>query len=58
MDDKAFTAQKMKFSIKDLKHTCFQLRISSVNSHLLKKSLIENIIFYAVFRRRQQEIFN
>ena len=43
------TAQKMKFSIKNLfskcDQICYKLRIWS---HLLKKSLMENFIFCAV----------
>ena len=46
-----FTAQKMKFSIKDFSF----LRIWS---HLLKKSFIENFIFYAVFRLLTCEEFS
>ena len=43
------TAQKMKFSIKDLFSKCDQIRRKlRVWSHLLKKSLIENFIFCAV----------
>ena len=43
------TAQKMKFSINDFFSKCDQ--ISSflwVSSHLLKKSLMENFIFFTV----------
>ena len=41
------TAQKMKFSIKDFFSKCDRkLRIWS---HLLKKSLMENLIFCAVY---------
>ena len=40
------TAQKMKFSIKDLFSKCDQIsRSLRIWSHLLKKSLIENFIF-------------
>ena len=43
------TAQKMKFSIKDLFSKCNQIRsFLRIWSHLLKKSLIENFIFCAV----------
>ena len=38
------TAQKMKFSIKDFFIKCDQITFWS---HLLKKSLMENFIFYA-----------
>ena len=41
---RAFTAQKMKFFIKD-----FFSSFQRIWSHLLKKSLIENLIFCAVF---------
>ena len=54
-----FTAQKMNFSIKDFlsKHDqiCSFMRIWS---HLLKKSLMENFIFRAVFNRFHQFIFS
>ena len=44
-----FTAQKMKFSIKDFFSKCDQIRWKlRVWSHLLKKSLMENFIFCAV----------
>ena len=43
------TAQKMKFSIKDLFSKCDQIgRKLGIWSHLLKKSLIEEFIFCAV----------
>ena len=43
------TAQKMKFSIKDFFSKCDQIRsFLRTCSHLLKKSLTENIIFCAV----------
>ena len=46
----AFTAQKMNFPIKDFFSKCDQIRSSlRIWSHLLKKSLTENFIFYAVF---------
>ena len=44
-----FTAQKMKFSIKDFFSKCDQIRRKlRIWSHLLKKSLMENFIFCAV----------
>ena len=43
------TAQKMKFSIKDFFSKCDQLRrFLRIWSHLMKKSLMEKFIFYAV----------
>ena len=45
----AFTAQKIKFSIKDFFSKCDQIRRKlRICSHLLKKSLMENFIFRAV----------
>ena len=45
----AFTAQKLKFSVKDLFSKCDQiLRKLRIWSHLLKKSLMENFSFCAV----------
>ena len=42
------TAQKMKFSIKDFFSKCDQIRRKlRIWSHLLKKSLTENFIFWA-----------
>ena len=39
----------MKFSIKDFFSKCDQIRsILRIWSHLVKKSLMENFIFYAV----------
>ena len=43
------TAQKLKFSIKDFFSTCEQIRWKlRIWSHLLKKSLTENILFCVV----------
>ena len=43
------TAQKKKFSMKEFLGESDQLRrILRIWSHLLEKSLIENVIFYAV----------
>ena len=43
------SAQKMKFSIKDLVNKCDQIRnFLRIWSHLLKKPLMENFIFCAV----------
>ena len=45
------TAQRMKFSIKDFFSKCDQIdRKLQIWSHLLKKSLMENFIFGAVFQ--------
>ena len=45
-----FTAQKMKFSIKDFFSKCDQLRsFLWIWSHLMKKSLMKIFIFCAVF---------
>ena len=44
-----YTAQKMKFSVKDFFSKCRQiLRKLWIWSHLLKKSLMESFIFCAV----------
>ena len=44
------TAQKMKFSVKDFFSKCNQIRRKPwIWSPLLKKSLMENFIFYGVF---------
>ena len=46
---KTYTAQKMKFSIKDFFSKCDQVRRKlRIWSHLLKKFLMENFIFCAV----------
>ena len=46
-----YTAQKMKFSIKDFCSKCDQIRsFLRIWSHLLKKSLMENFIFCAVIQ--------
>ena len=44
-----YTAQKMKFSIKDFFRKCHQIRRKlRIWPYLLKKSLMENFIFCAV----------
>ena len=44
-----FTAQKLKFSIKDFSSKCDRIRsFLRIWSHLLEKSLMENVIFYAM----------
>ena len=46
----SITAQKMKFSVKDFFSKCDQIRRKlRIWSHLLKKSLMENFIFCAVY---------
>ena len=46
---KFYTAQEMKYSIKDFFSKCDQIRnFLRIWSHLLKKSLMENFIFCAV----------
>ena len=43
-----YTAQKMKFSIKDFFSKCHQTcSLLRIWSHLLKKTLMENFVFYA-----------
>ena len=45
-----FTTQKLKFSNKDFFSKCQQIRsFIQIWSHLLKKSLMENFSFCAVF---------
>ena len=44
-----YTAQKMKFSIRDLLSKCDQIRRKlQILLHLLKKSIMENFIFSVV----------
>ena len=45
---KMITAQKMKFFVKDFFSKCNQIAENCEFSHLLKKSLMENIIFCAL----------
>ena len=46
-----FTAQKMKVSIKDFFGKCEKIRsFLRICSHLIKKSLMENVIFCAVIQ--------
>ena len=48
----SYTAQKMKFSIKDFFSKCDQIRKEMrIWSHLLKKHLIENFIFCVVLNK-------
>ena len=49
IENDTFTTQKMKFTIKDFFSKCDQIRsFLRIWSHLLKKPLMENFIFYAV----------
>ena len=49
LDYSSFTAQKIKFSIKDFFSKCDQTRsFLRIWLHLLKRSLMENFIFCAV----------
>ena len=55
-----YTVQKIKFSIKDLFSKCDQIR-RKLQSHLLKKSLMENFIFCAGIPKRsnlENQIYN
>ena len=46
------TAQKMKISIKGFVSKCDQIHsFLQIQSHLLKKSFIENFLFYSVRHR-------
>ena len=50
--DKLHTAQKMKFPIKDFFSKCDQIHsFLRIWSHLLKQSLMENLIFCVVSQR-------
>ena len=52
-----YTAQKMKFSIKDFFSKCDQIRRKlRIWSHLLKKSLTENFISCAVIGCKQRSL--
>ena len=52
-----FTGQKMKSAIKDFFSKCDQIRsFLRIWSHLLKKSLMENFIFCAVFNLQKISI--
>ena len=47
---KGITARKMKFSIKDFFSKCDQIHsFLRIWSHLLKRSLMENVIFFIFF---------
>ena len=47
---------KMKFSIKDFFSKCDQIHsFLQIWSHLLKKPIMENFIFCAVYRKRSKE---
>ena len=54
---KSYTAQKMKFSIKDFFSKYDQIRRKQrIWSYLLKKSLMENFIFCVVLKYRQKSV--
>ena len=54
---KSTTAEKMKFTIKDFCSKCDQIRsFLRMWSHLLKKSLVGNFIFCAVYIHDQSEV--
>ena len=54
-----FTAQKMKFSIKDFFSKCGQIRsFLRIWLHLQEKSLMENFIFCAVLYQFLRTIFS
>ena len=44
-----YNAQKMNFSITNFFSKCDQIRRNLIWSHLLKKSVMENFIFCAVY---------
>ena len=53
---KTNTAQTLKFSSKDFFSKCDQIRRKlRIWSHLLKKFLMENFIFYAVHKKKIKE---
>ena len=53
-ENKNDNAQKMKFSIKDFFSKCDQIRRKlQIWSHLLKKSLMENFVFCALWLMRK-----
>ena len=53
---KPLTAQKMKFSIKDFFSKCERQKCEFLPSHLQKKSLMENFIFFAVCHVRNVHV--
>ena len=51
------TAQKTKFSVNDFFGKCYQIHtFFQICSHLLKKSLTENFIFYRVYWCKQNAL--
>ena len=51
-----YTAQKIKFSIKDFFSKCDQIRRKlRIGSHLLNKSLMENFIFCVVLNKLESK---
>ena len=58
-DLRDITAQKMKFSMKDLFSKCDQIRnLLRIWSHLLQKSFMENFIFFAVYKPNESFIWS
>ena len=54
-----YTAQEMKFSIKDFFSKCDQIRsFLRIWSHLLKKFLIQNFIFCAVMTAKKYQLIS
>ena len=58
LQQKSYTAQKMKFFVKDFFNKCDQICSFQIWSHLLIKSLMENFVFCAVLtsRIRQKKV--
>ena len=53
------TTQKMKFSIKGFFSKCDQIRRKLwISSHLLKKFLMENFMFYVVYNLTKLSVTN
>ena len=55
----AYTAQKMKFPIKNFFSKCDQIRSKlRIWSHLMKKSLMGNFIFLVILLPKEETFFN
>ena len=55
----AYTAQKMKFPIKNFFSKCDQIRSKlRIWSHLMKKSLMGNFIFLVILLPKEESFFN